>query len=250
VPEGHTIHRLAADLVAELGGQRVAASSPQGRFDASSIDGAVLGGARAVGKHLFLDFGGEVVHVHLGLFGKFRRQTGAPRPTVRLRLSAGDSTWDLVGPTVCERLAPPEVEALEERLGADPLGQAARPPRALWKSKRPIGAVLLDQSLIAGIGNVYRAEILFLLGLHPMIPAHQLLPRERTRVWKLAQKLLAAGVKQRRIVTVAGANARTRRRDAVHVYRRETCKGCGGPVATMTLAARTLYYCPACQPER
>ena len=85
MPEGHTIHRAARRQRRELGGQTLRASSPQGRFaeGAAALDGRRLEGVDAVGKHLFYRFDdGEVLHVHLGLFGRFRHHP-APAPEPR-----------------------------------------------------------------------------------------------------------------------------------------------------------------------
>jgi len=255
VPEGHTIHRLALDLERELVGRRLRVSSPQGRFlGASSLDGEPLLGARAVGKHLFLRFPGCEVHIHLGLFGRFRRHRApvpAPRGQVRMRLESEELAWDLSGPTACECLDPDEVAALEARLGADPL--SARPrPASLWstvsRSSRSIGALLLDQRLFAGVGNVYRAELLFLTGTHPSTPGRALGKARFERLWTLARELLARGVEQNRIVTVPGATRRTKKADALYVYGRRRCRVCGGAVVVSTSAARKLYHCPSCQP--
>src|SRR5947209_6080691 len=108
MPEGHTIHRLAADHLTRFGGRPVRALSPQGKFTdgAALVDGQVLEGAEAHGKHLFLGFGAMGwVHIHLGLFGKLGFGTAPVPPateTVRLRLMGGDHYADLRGPTACE----------------------------------------------------------------------------------------------------------------------------------------------------
>lgn len=257
MPEGHTIHRLAQDLARDLKGHRLEVTSPQEdgkRFpDAPRVNGCVLRETSAVGKHLLLRFsGGSVVHVHLGLFGKLRPRR-SDRGTTRLRLRRDDITWDLVGPTCCEVLGPAGVRALKARLGADPLAKDADVSRA-WKvvhaTKRSIGAVLLDQRVFAGIGNVYRAEILFLHGIHPQLPANQLTRRQFNAMWKTMRELLARGVREKRIVTVDEPKSR-RRADAVHVYKRTTCRACEGPVSKLTIANRTMYACERCQsPER
>lgn len=114
MPEGHIIHRLARELRSTLDGAAVGATSPQGRFSegAAAIDGRLLVRADAWGKYLFCDFGtGEILHVHLGLIGKFRRRsTPPPDPVgiVRLRLVGQGATWDLSGPTRCELITPEE----------------------------------------------------------------------------------------------------------------------------------------------
>lgn len=261
MPEGHTIHRLAIDLERDLVGHAIGASSPQGRFvEAERIDGRVLRSTEAIGKHLLLHFGPrQVVHVHLGLFGRFRRHrhpAPEPRATTRLRLSGPERTWDLVGPTVCELLAAGELEGLRSRIGVDPI--AARTSRAaldrayaaLARTRRDVGAVLLDQAVFSGIGNVYRAEILFLLGIDPATPARELTRRDFDAIWHKSRELLRRGVAERRIVTVRDAGRRPPRREALHVYKREVCRVCAGPVARATSAGRSLWWCPTCQPPR
>jgi endonuclease-8 len=256
MPEGHTLHRLARDLNDRLAGQAVRVSSPQGRFpDAERLDGKLLRRAEAVGKHLLLHFrGGAVVHIHLGLFGRFRswrHPAPAPRPSTRLRLGSDGSTWDLSGPTACERLSAAEVRALRARLGADPLAENADPAPAIArirKSRRPIGALLLDQGLFAGLGNVYRAEILFLVGLHPLQPGRTISEAQLMAIWTLARALLARGVEARRIVTVATAGKRVRGREALHVYRRRACRACEAPIVRLLVGGRAMYACERCQP--
>ncbi|MFM7140594.1 MAG: Fpg/Nei family DNA glycosylase, partial [Alphaproteobacteria bacterium] len=213
MPEGHTIHRLALDLERDLVGHRVQASSPQGRFpEADEVDGRVLRSTEAIGKHLLLHFGpGGIVHVHLGLFGRFRRQRDPvppPRDTTRLRLEGPERTWDLVGPTICELLSTRGLRELRARLGVDPI--AARTSRdaldrtfaSLARTRRDVGSLLLDQGVFSGIGNVYRAEILFLLGIDPATPARELTRRDFDAIWSKSRELLRLGVAERRIVTV------------------------------------------------
>lgn len=252
MPEGHTIHRLAIDLARDFEGKTVRASSPQGRFvDAELVDGQPLERAHAVGKHLFLDFPGGRVHIHLGLFGKLRRRTQieAPRETVRLRLSNDEVVWDLTGPTACHLVSDDEFETLVGRLGADPLAEAKRSPRTwarVHASRRAIGALLLDQSIFAGIGNVYRAELLFLVGLHPATPGTAVPKATFERLWSLSKELLRRGVKANRIVTVANAG-RARRGERLYVYKQANCRVCGSDIEHATLASRTIYFCPMCQ---
>ncbi|MFM7140963.1 MAG: DNA-formamidopyrimidine glycosylase family protein, partial [Alphaproteobacteria bacterium] len=141
MPEGHTIHRLALDLERDLVGHRVQASSPQGRFpEADEVDGRVLRSTEAIGKHLLLDFGsGWTVHVHLGLFGRFRRTRNpapVPRDTTRLRLVGPTHAWDLVGPTACEIPTAAGLRSLRARLGPDPLARRADPDRAWLAMQR------------------------------------------------------------------------------------------------------------------
>ena len=262
MPEGHTIHRLARDLRSTLKGGPVLADSPQGRFadGAAAIDGASLRRADAWGKYLFCDFGtGEVLHVHLGLIGRFRRRPSPPPdPTgaVRLRLAGEGATWDLSGPTRCELVTPDEQDRVVARLGADPLRTDADVAAARDRiecSNRPIGAIMLDQSVIAGIGNVYRAELLFLCGIHPERQARSLSDDEFDDLWSRTVELMRIGVRLGRIVTtdpdeIGRPRSRMRSDDRLYVYNRDTCRRCGTPIATTVLGGRPIWLCPACQP--
>src|SRR5947209_19874446 len=110
VPEGHTVHRLAARHRELFAGRRVTASSPQGRFaeGAGLLSGRVLRDTEAAGKHLFHRYpGGRTLHVHLGLYGRFTDGTGippAPVGEVRLRMTSRGYWLDLRGPAACEVL--------------------------------------------------------------------------------------------------------------------------------------------------
>jgi endonuclease VIII len=263
VPEGHTIHRIALDHGRLLVGRAVAVSSPQGRFspDAERVDGAVLERLEAYGKHLFYRWStGDVGHVHLGLFGKFRVQHSdeapIPRGAVRMRLRADDVTIDLSGPTACSIGTTAERRAIVARLGPDPLRRDGRPAPMIAKivrSKRGIGDLLMDQSVIAGVGNVFRAEALFVLGIHPLRPGTDCDPAELAALWSTAQGMLRQGVKDNRIVTVSRdeigipRGRRIPRGEATYVYKRDRCLRCGTPIATMPIANRTCYYCPVDQ---
>lgn len=264
MPEGHTIHRLARDLTRTLGGEPVRASSPQRRFDggAAAIDGAILQRAEAWGKYLFCDFGsGEVLHVHLGLIGKFRRRPAPPPEpvgAVRLRLEGSAAAWDLSGPTRCELITPEEQAGIVATLGADPLRR--RPDvesvrAGLARTRRPIGAVLLDQRVIAGIGNVYRAEILFLAGIHPARPASGLSDSEVDLLWSQTVELLRIGLRLGRIVTtdpdeIGRPRSRMRAEDRLYAYHREHCRRCGTELGVIELGGRPIWFCPTCQPVR
>lgn len=264
MPEGHTIHRLARQQQGLFGGLPVRVSSPQGRFSdgASMLDGHVLGATEAVGKHLLQYYrGAPTLHVHLGLYGKFATGTGEPPEPVgalRLRLMAGGFWTDLRGPTACELLEPAEVAALFARLGPDPLRRDADPVRAwqrISRSRTSIAALLMDQQVIAGIGNVYRAELLFRHGLDPFVPGRSLSAERWYEMWTDLVALMRSGVRSGRIETVRPAH-RVRKRgplsrdEAGYVYRRAglACRVCGTEVRTEVLVGRNLFWCPYCQP--
>jgi endonuclease VIII len=263
VPEGHTIHRLAGQQQKLFGGHVVRASSPQGRFvdGAALIDGRVLRRTEAYGKHLLHHYtGGPLLHVHLGLYGKFASGQGAPpepRGALRLRLTGNDAWTDLRGATACELITPVERKALIARLGPDPLRRDADAGRAfarMHRSKIVVGALLMDQQVVAGIGNVYRAEILFRHRIDPFLPGNAAPEETWALVWADLVGLMRSGVRIGQIVTVR-AEHRPRRRgrlnqeEAVYVYRRtgRPCRVCGTEIRTQVLVGRNLFWCPSCQ---
>lgn len=274
MPEGHTLRKLADDLAAAFAGRTVRVSSPQGRFaaDAEQLDGARLLGADSAGKHLFVELEGErFVHVHLGLIGTFAVHTGVeevPDPVgqVRLRLVAGEpgplSYADLRGAIVCDLIGADRRAEVLGRLGPDPLRPDADPDlawRRISRSPRAIGDLLMDQKVLAGVGNVYRAEVLFRHRIHPLRPGNTLRVGQWRAMWADLVELMAEGVRTGRIDTVRPehtpeAMGRAPRRDdhggEVYVYRRTSmpCLVCGSSVRTAELAGRNSFWCPKCQP--
>jgi endonuclease VIII len=268
VPEGHTIHRLAARHRELFAGQRVEVSSPQGRFAAGAalLTGHVLTDTEAYGKHLLHHFEtGATLHIHLGLYGKVTDGVPpAPPPIgqVRMRMVSPGHWLDLRGPTACEVFEPGEVELLKARLGADPLRDDADPDPAgarLRASGRPVFALLLDQSIVAGCGLIYANEVLFRAGLNPTVPGRDVTPRCWDELWTDLRALMKEGVARGRIDTVHTAHTPEAMRRAprvdrhggeVYVYRRPSlpCHVCGTEIARGPLAGRNLYWCPTCQP--
>jgi endonuclease VIII len=268
MPEGHTLHRLARLHHRRFAGHPVEVSSPQGRFadQASRVDGRRLVRAEAYGKHLFHVYGPDAtVHVHLGLAGIFteaKLPVALPVGQVRMRI-VGRTHWtDLRGPAACELLTEPEVDRIRARLGPDPLRRDADPDK-VWarvsRSRVPIAALLMDQAVLAGVGNVYRAEILFRHGIAPMLPGRELPDTIFKDVWADLVELMRDGVKVGQINTVRPEHmpevtGRAPRKDRhggeVYVYRRAgmPCHVCGSEVAKADLAGRNLYWCPTCQP--
>lgn len=263
VPEGHTIHRLACDQTKLIAQQKLHITSPQGRFadQAKLIDRRKLNRIEAAGKHLFYHFtGARILHVHLGLFGKFRVHENPPPPprgAVRVRMVGDEKTIDLNGPNTCEVIDRAEYKEILERLGPDPLRKDADPDRA-WKrihaSKQPIGLLLMDQSIIAGIGNIYRSEILHLLGIHPLTPGNEITKPQFNKLWKLAKELLTLGVKHNRIITIdlktlKKSIEKTPRRKLFRIFKKPHCPSCGGEIERFKMASRKVFACPACQPS-
>ncbi|BDE05826.1 endonuclease VIII [Vulcanimicrobium alpinum] len=265
MPEGHTIHRAARIQRGLLAGGAVRVDSPQGRFahGAALLDGRELLAIDAYGKHLFYAFAGDVwVHVHLGLFGKFRTGTGEPPPprgAVRMRVSGERGWMTLSGPTACDLVDDNERRLILDRIGPDPLREDARPAAAIariMRSAAPIGVLLMDQRVVAGIGNVYRAELLFRARISPAAPGRSLARAQILALWKDARMLLRDGEERGRIVTTRPADrphprGAVRRGEQYYVYHRtgQPCRICGSTIERAAMAARTLYFCPVCQSE-
>ncbi len=264
VPEGHTIHRLARDLGADLTDAPVRASSPQGRFSegAARLDGTTTEGCEAWGKNLFVtSSAGDVLHIHLGLIGKMvpRSPDTAPGDTVRLRLEGRERAWHLTGPQTCALISPDERDLIVTELGPDPLrrgpGRRSRFVERFRATRRPAGAALLDQRIVAGIGNVYRAELLFLSEIHPERPAAEIEADAAGELWDLTVEQLRRGLDWNRIVTVREDDVgrrvtrRIRRHDALYAYKRtgQPCRRCRTPIEDRKIAARTIWFCPTCQ---
>ncbi len=183
-----------------------------------------------------------------------------PIGQVRLRLVTKDVVADLRGPTACEVITREAADAVRERLGPDPLvtkgprGQKVFTQRLL-ATKRPIGLVLMDQSVVAGIGNVYRAEILFRHRLDPFRPASSHSPELAAALWRDWGALLRDGVATGVMLTRDDLSSSEKKKalrspkDRHWVYKRQgqECRVCGSLIAMDVMAARKLYFCPFCQ---
>lgn len=312
VPEGHTVHRLADAMEAAFGNSRVRLSSPQGRFEAEAaeLDRWVLTRPEAVGKHLFLPFAPEpgeeprrYIHIHLGLYGSWTfagdasfhaaKAIGAPRralegadgdwhsivpgPNVRLRMIGTTGLADLTGPNQCRAIDAAERQAVIDRLGPDPLRADADPSefvQRIKKSRQTIGQLLMDQKVAAGIGNIYRAELLFRARLDPYVPGNQLTEPLIRDLWRDLVPLMEYGKRTGRIVTTQPEhrlvhneiNERTvpvyqngdddpdavPREESFYVYHRQgfPCRVCDAMIRDAGMAGRALYWCPGCQKRR
>lgn len=258
MPEGHVVHRLAGDLAADLGGRRLSVRSPQGRFaaEAARMDGTVLRHTDAYGKHLFAELSsGEQLHVHLGMQGKWLRVVDPTRPAlpqVRLRLATEAVAWDLIAPSRCELLTEAAVAALVHTLGPDPLrsdADAEAAVAALRAAPGTIGAALLDQSVVSGVGNVFRSEALHAVGVAPHRPCRELSTSEARTLWDELRRMMAQAVEEGRIITVSATDrAAVPEVEARTVYKQTRCRDCGTPVVTSTVGGRAAYHCPSEQP--
>lgn len=189
-------------------------------------------------------------------------QAWPPEPVgaVRLRLLTENVVADLRGPTACEVLDEAGVNAVLDRLGPDPLvddldeGERRFVERA-HKRRVPIGQLLMDQSVVAGIGNIYRAEILYRARLNPYTPGNEVPEGVLRGIWRDWVGLLQIGVDVGRMMTIDGLTGddyELALRDVRHrhwVYGRagEPCRRCGTPIALAEMQNRKLYWCPSCQ---
>jgi endonuclease-8 len=188
-----------------------------------------------------------------------------PEPVgqVRVRLLNETVCADLRGPTACEVQTAEEMRISISRLGPDPANDdsEAEAQRFLSRAQKKgtaIGQVLMDQSVIAGIGNVYRAEMLFRAHLDPHTPAKTVDPSVLRELWDDWKYLLSTGITVGQMMTIDGLQGQEyqdalRNRDDRHwVYKREgqACKRCGADIVLEEMAARKLYWCPGCQYPR
>lgn len=269
MPEGHTVHRTALQFEKHFAGAELEIDSPQGRFSTSAalISGQRLSAARAIGKQLFLDFeSDQTIRIHLGIYGKWTwYQTESARSNVLGEPSKGQVRarfWnhaalaELRGPTVCEVITPEQCREVEKRLGPDPLNpdprgeERERFVRAVAKSRLSIGLLLMDQSVISGIGNVYRAELLFRAGIDPYTPGSSLPVETVVALWEDSVSLLKVGVKTGFMITRDELFKKRPTKDERNwVYKREgqPCRVCGTEISLALAAARKLYWCSNCQ---
>ena len=243
-------------------------SSPQGRFskEAAEITETTLEKVTAHGKHLFFHFeNNKVVHVHLGLYGWFRffdaeDDDALSRGTssVRMQMQTDWIISRLSGPTTCKLIDSWQVEEIVEKLGPDPI-HVDSDKEIAWnkisKSRKTIASLLMDQSVIAGIGNVYRAEFLFMAGLYPYIVGADTTRESFDSLWSLFQKYMRLGSLDGVIRTVDykivenSINKPTAHQQLTWVYGRTgyPCMICGYAIVSSQVDGRTLYWCPECQ---
>ena len=259
MPEGHTIHRAAIDHHKVLAGDKLTIESPQGRFaeGARHLSGKLCIAVEAFGKHLIYRFeAGHSLHIHLGLFGKIRKHRmplRQPRGAVRVRLISNTHAIDINGPSICEVLNIEELMKLTVRVGPDVLRSDANPELAfkrIAKSKSSIGSLIMNQSVMAGIGNIYRTEILWRQAVHPETPGKNIDRQTFDRIWNDAKALLKLGVKHNAIITKRGASrSKSKHREDFNIFAKETCPDCRGEIRRLEINGRRAFACENCQPS-
>ena len=215
--------------------------------------------SEAWGKHLFCHWeNGNILHVHLGLIGKFRKvdRDDPPRDTIRLRLVHESSAWHLTGPQTCALITEDDLQDVINKLGPDPLRVGLRGMSKFKKdseSPKPIGAALLDQNLLAGIGNVYRAELLFLCGF---TLKHHVTKFMIIKLKNCGNGLLTyfEGAKLNRIVTIQDEDKGTikaKNKNGIilymHIKERARLPPLSGRNRYIKTCWRSIWHCPNCQ---
>jgi endonuclease VIII len=266
VPEGDTVWRTAGVLHRALAGQELTASDFRvPRYATADLAGNTVDEAVSRGKHLLIRTSGPAgalsIHSHLKMEGSWRvyapdQRWNKPAFQARIVLRTAQATavGFLLG--ILDLLPTAEEGSAVGHLGPDLLGpdwDAAEALRRLMaQPDRAVGLALLDQRNLAGIGNVYRAELCFLARVHPLAPVGRV--AELPRIVQLSKTLLEANKDRSRRNTVGGPGGRNA--SPVWVYGRagKPCLRCGTPVVhtllgDTELTERDLYFCPRCQPE-
>ncbi|GHJ45714.1 putative endonuclease 8 2 [Catellatospora sp. TT07R-123] len=261
MPEGDTVYNTAQLLREGLVGRTLTGAQfrvPQ--LAVVDLTGAEVVASLSRGKHLLLRLrtaGGRELslHSHLRMEGAWRvygpgqRWNARPAHTIRVVLRAGDHT--AVGFHLHDLALVPtaQEERLVGHLGPDLLGPDWDPAEAVRRLTRdpaaPIAAALLDQRNLAGIGNLYKCEVLFLRGVWPWTPVGEV--PDLPGVVDLAQRLLAHN-RGRWTQTTTGS---LRRGETSYVYgrRAQPCRNCNGPISKDGDGDRITYWCPRCQPR-
>jgi endonuclease-8 len=251
VAEGDTILRAARRIAAAIGGEQVEVSAPNPRGRASGVqrlDGRTLGSAEARGKHLLLHFDDLVLHSHLGMHGSWHvyprgRAWREPARAAWVALEGPDSeAVQFGGPTlrvittsalrrdpVLSRLGP---DILAADFDAEVVSRSLRADR-----RRTLGDALLDQTLVAGIGNIFKSESCFAARLDPWQPIAGLSDDQLQIVIQAAHDLMQDAVKH------------GRRAQAVYRRAGRPCPTCGTSIRSRGQgdANRATYWCPRCQ---
>jgi endonuclease VIII len=257
VPEGDTVWLTARTMNAALAGQVLRRSD----FRVPSLATVDLAGRTvrefvARGKHMLLRLDdGRTLHTHFAMDGSWHlyapgeRWRGGPEHQVRVVLATDDTVAVGYRLPVVELLPPGGEDAAVGHLGPDTCGpgwdldEAVR--RVAARPDREIGPALLDQRNLAGIGNLYKAETLFLRGLWPWTRVDRVADLDGTV--RLAQKLVASN-KGRWTQTTTGS---LRRGETSYVYgrRAQPCRRCGTAIQKADQDDRVTYWCPRCQPR-
>jgi endonuclease-8 len=265
MPEGDTLARTADGLRPHLVGRTVIAARARAGAQVGRLVGARVESVEALGKNLLMRFSnGLEVRTHLRMHGTWHRY----RPGERWRRPAGRAVLVVeVDGAVAVCFDAPVVELFEARaerlhpalarLGPDLLAAEFDAPEAIRRLRDPeratstIGEALLDQRVVAGIGNIYRSEVLFAEGVCPFVAVADVDDATLQRVVLTARRILRASAGRERGSAAGGGRARSGARAWVYGRAGRPCRRCGTLVRSSGLGRelpRAVYWCPACQP--
>ncbi len=277
MPEGDSIFRAARTLHKALAGRAVTRfETAYAHLDRVNVDTPIAGRTvervEAVGKHLLMHFSGELIlRTHMRMNGSWHVYRPGERwwrgpQQMRVRIDTAEWIAVAFNVPVAEFVTPRELETRDPvaQLGPDLLGESFDRDEAVRRivasSHRPIAMTLLDQRIVAGIGNVYKSEVLFLSGVHPETPSSAVPRQTLERMMDTARGLLKDNVIEGtspRIQTYPNLrqlHAASSHDDSVWVYvrRGKPCRKCGTPIEMkkMGIDARSTYWCPRCQAIR
>lgn len=260
MPEGDAVWLTARRLHAALAGRALTRSDFRvPRLATADLRGRTVLEASARGKHLLTRVeGGLTVHTHLMMDGewRFRRAAGRAPADHRVRLVLANEEWQAVGYSlgIVELLPTAEEDRAVGHLGPDLLGPGWDADEAVRRLReqpgRPIGEALLDQTRLAGIGNVYKAEVLFLRGVNPWRPVAD--SGDLAAMVALAHRLLDANKERHGHITTG--DLRPGRTHWVYARAGHPCRRCGTKIKRADQGpepqSRTTYWCPYCQPDQ
>ena len=259
MPEGDAVWRAARQLHDALAGRMLTRSDFRvPRFATSDLTGRTVTEALSRGKHLLIRVDGDIsVHTHLRMDGSWRigPASGYPLRDHRIRLVLANTEWEAVGRLlgVVEVLRTSQESRAVGHLGPDLLGpdwDAAEAVRRLTADPaRAIGEAVLDQRNLAGIGNIYKTEALFMRGVSPWRAVGQV--DELVELVELARQLLEANKERAGHVTTGDAGPG--RQNWIYGRAGRPCRRCGTAIRQGNqgpdLAERVTYWCPRCQPD-
>jgi endonuclease-8 len=271
VPEGDTLFRTARTLDRALGGHTITAFETQlSQLSSLPVDGAVVGRlisrVESRGKHLLIWFGDDLaLRSHLRMHGSWHIY----RPGERWRVRSGDvrvqihtAEWLALGVNLPEAewltarqvARHPRLTSLGPDLLADDVDRVAIAARIAEQCDIPIAEVLLNQRVVAGIGNVFKSEVLFACRIHPATLVRELGPSDIQRIVDVSVKYLRANVAERGAPLGRMTTGRLNPDEPLWVYDRagQPCFRCGGPIQSAATGpdARRTYWCDACQRVR
>lgn len=263
MPEGDTVHRSARVLRRELVGRQLTRLYLRDRGDVDELAGVTVDRVEALGKHLLIHLGDWVLRIHLGMKGGWTRRHVKERlpATTRAVLVVDQTAYVCAGAYTAELMRAsavrthPRLSRLGPDLLADPpdIDEAVRRAMLPAHADREVGDVVMDQRIAAGIGNVYKSEVLFETRVHPRTRMRDLPAAKVREVYTRAAELMRLNLLTRRRTSVPLRRRGTPSSTRFWVYMRngKPCLDCGAAIERFMQGDmhRSTYFCPVCQAE-